>query len=757
MGHKERFQHSDGGSMSIASTTIESRIKAAVVSACLLTPVAGLADTGDASGDSADKLDEIVVTAEKTVENLQKAPVAITVIDAAQLTAQGVTDIRAIDTLAPGIDIGDERDATQIFIRGIGSVEDTGNTDPAVDVNINEVYQPRNTTTSALYDLDRVEVLYGPQGTLYGRNAAGGVINIGTRMPGSTAGGNVTVEVGNYGLIHPFGGVDIPISDVLKTRIAFNFLEHGGYLSNGLDDEKSVAGRLTALYTPTDSLSLLLVASAFHRSDLGNAVINLPLFNSNQPWFSPGNPYDYGRFGQGSNQSISIKLVDKLSDQYTLTYLPAFVKFNDANDTAADGTTLFTRPSQQQNTQELRFSSNTDRLKWQTGVYYFQAKTTEAIKVTPADTPAPPGLGDPELPAGEQASVPGYLHIDLNHFTEKTSYAAFGQLTYSVDDGTRATAGLRYSWDQTQGYGNDTTLVPITPPGSPTGPVCANFLCPIPGVTGIPNIFTGNQITRDVSWKVGVDHDLTPSSMVYANAQTGYTEGGFFFAPAPDNTFRPQHVLAFAVGSKNRFLDERIQVNDEFFYYKYTDYQLTVYNLTTSVTDYYSAQKAVIYGDQLDVKLRLSQADTLTFGTTIMDPRAKDFSTPISPFGPGGRTNFNGYSLPFAPEATFTVSLQHTWNFANGSSLSGLASNHYEASKWGSFQHAPGTDVPSYDKTDATLTYTFAGDAFSVAAWGKNLTNAISYVTVSTGGNPGPGSALIDPPRTYGMRFSYKF
>jgi iron complex outermembrane receptor protein len=156
--------------MSIASTTIESRIKAAVVSACLLTPVAGLADTGDASGDSADKLDEIVVTAEKTVENLQKAPVAITVIDAAQLTAQGVTDIRAIDTLAPGIDIGDERDATQIFIRGIGSVEDTGNTDPAVDVNINEVYQPRNTTTSALYGLDRVEVLYGPQGTLYGRN-----------------------------------------------------------------------------------------------------------------------------------------------------------------------------------------------------------------------------------------------------------------------------------------------------------------------------------------------------------------------------------------------------------------------------------------------------------------------------------------------------------------------------------------------------------------------------------------------------------
>jgi iron complex outermembrane receptor protein len=118
---------------------------------------------------------------------------------------------------------------------------------------------------------------------------------------------------------------------------------------------------------------------------------------------------------------------------------------------------------------------------------------------------------------------------------------------------------------------------------------------------------------------------------------------------------------------------------------------------------------------------------------------------------------FNGYTLPFAPDATFTASLQHTWDFANGASLVGFASNHYESSKWGSFQHAPGTAVPSYDKTDATLTYTFAGGAWSVAAWGKNLTNAVSYVTVSTGGNPGPASALIDPPRTYGMRFDYKF
>lgn len=710
----------------------------------------------EAPGGDSDKLEEIVVTAEKTSENLQKAPVAITVVSGAQMVAQGATDIRSIDTLAPGIDIGDERDATQIFVRGIGSQEDTGNTDPAVDVNLNEVYQPRNTVSSALYDIERVEVLYGPQGTLYGRNAAGGVINFATKMPGDTAGGEASVETGNYGLIHPFGAVNIPLTDQLKTRVAFNFLEHSGYLSNGLDDEKSIAGRITMVYTPSDRLSVLLIASAFHKHDLGNAVINLPLFNPSQPWFSPGNPRDYGRFGQASNQSISTKFVYKFSDQYSLTYLPAFVKFNDANDTAADGTTLYTVPSQKQTTQELRFASDTDALKWQSGLFWYQAKTNEEITVTPGNTPASPGLGDPALPGYEQAVAPGYLHVNLNHFTEKTSYAAFSQLTYAANDTTRVTAGLRYSWDQTRGTGNDNVLVPISAPGS-TGPLCANFLCPVAGAIGIPNIFTGNQITRDLSWKLGVDHDLTPSSMIYASAQTGYTEGGFFFAPAPDNTFRPQHVLAFTIGSKNRFLDDRLQLNDELFYYDYRDYQITVFDLTTAITDYFSAHKARIYGDQLDLKIRLSQADVFTFGTTIMSPKAVDFATPISPFGPGGRTVFNGYTLPFAPDVTFTASLQHTWNFANGATLVGFAATHYESSKWGSFQHAPGTAVPSYDKTDATLTYTFAGGAWSVAAWGKNLTNAVSFVTVSTGGNPGPGSALIDPPRTYGMRLSYKY
>lgn len=724
--------------------------------AAVAVPNAAGSSTEAPSGNS-DKLEEIVVTAEKTKENLQKAPVAITVIGAEQLVEQGVTDIRSIDTLAQGMDIGDERDATQIFVRGIGSQEDTGNTDPAVDVNVNEVYQPRNTVSSALYDLDRVEVLYGPQGTLYGRNAAGGVVNFSTKMPGSVAGGEASVEVGNYGLIHPFGAVDIPISDVLKTRIAFNFLEHKGYLSNGLDDEKSIAGRLTALYTPNSDLSVLLLASAFHKSDLGNAVINLPLFNPANPWFSPGDPHDYGRFGQQSNQSVSTKVVYKFNDQYSLTYLPAFVKYNDANDTPADGTTLYTIPSQQQTTQELRFASDTDQMKWQSGLFFYKANTTETVVVTPGNTPAPPGLGDPEMQGPEAAVAPGYLHIDLNHITHKTSYAAFSQLTYTANDSTRLIAGLRYSWDQTEGTGNDSTLVPISPPGSPLGPICSNFLCPIPGVVGIPNIFLGNQITRDLSWKLGIDHDLSPTSMVYANAQTGYTEGGFFFAPGPDNTFKPQHVLAFTAGSKNRFFDDKVQVNDELFYYGYDDYQITVFNVTTAVTDYYAAHRAVIYGNQLDFKIRITPADVFTFGTTIMSPKAVDFATPISPFGPGGQTVFNGYTLPFAPDVTFTASLEHTWSFAGGATLKAFAATHYESAKWGSFQHAPGTDVPSYEKTDAALTFTSASGAWSVAAWGKNLTNAVSFVTVSTGGNPGPASTLIDPPRTYGLRVGYKF
>jgi iron complex outermembrane receptor protein len=165
-----------------------------LVGVCAL---ANAADTGlqpSTETAASDKLQEVIVTAEKTTENVQKAPTEISVISGDQMVAQGATDIRSIDTLVPGIDIGDERDSTQIFVRGIGSNVDTTNTDPAVDINLNEVYLPRNVVSTSLYDIDRTEVLYGPQGTLYGRNAAGGVINFSTKMPGDTLGGEGFVE-----------------------------------------------------------------------------------------------------------------------------------------------------------------------------------------------------------------------------------------------------------------------------------------------------------------------------------------------------------------------------------------------------------------------------------------------------------------------------------------------------------------------------------------------------------------------------------
>jgi hypothetical protein len=146
--------------------------------------------------------------------------------------------------------------------------------------------------------------------------------------------------------------VNIPVSDDLKTRLAFNYESHDGYLSNGLDDEKSIAGRLTAVYTPIEQLSVTLLASVFHNGGLGNAVINLPAFNPKSPWYDPGDPEDYGKFRRQSNQIISANIKYKFGEHYTLTYIPAYVNFNDANDTAADGTTLHTNPAQTQYTQE---------------------------------------------------------------------------------------------------------------------------------------------------------------------------------------------------------------------------------------------------------------------------------------------------------------------------------------------------------------------------------------------------------------------
>lgn len=209
------------------------------------------ASIADATQDSdADGVVEIVVTAQKRSESLQSVPAAVTVVDGERLTALGVTSLTQLPNLTTGISITPLRTQTFTFVRGVGQTVTSPNADPAVATNLNGVYLPAEVTGTAFFDVDRIEILPGPQGTLYGRNAAGGVINLTGRSPGDVLSVEGFAEIGNYERRQLVLSADLPLADGLGLRVAGTIIRHDGYANNGLDDERTSAVKARSSRSP---------------------------------------------------------------------------------------------------------------------------------------------------------------------------------------------------------------------------------------------------------------------------------------------------------------------------------------------------------------------------------------------------------------------------------------------------------------------------------------------------------------------------
>jgi iron complex outermembrane receptor protein len=541
-------------------------------------------------------------------------------------------------------------------------------TDPGVAFNLDGVYIGRPTATSGyFYDISRLEVLKGPQGTLYGRNATGGAINVIPTPPvlGENS-GHVSAAYGNYDSVQVEGAVNYALSDIAALRVAGNYATHDGYMSDGSSDLDARALRAQLLLEPSDTFKIRVSADYFERFGRGiggtvsatstrDAVANtttitpsgLPLSTGNldprvgallssvynplpgralEPYTVPGD-LDGQFWGVHTQVDIGTPLG-------TLTLLPSYRSYQATDIQNNGGLQVFDQQDGDQTSFEARLAGTAGAVDYIVGGYYY----------------------DEKYDARYQPYAQAFTG-NQNFESTTSSQAAFLRLTYHLADQLRLVGGVRYTYDDKSFDGSADTLLTVctAPTGCPGAPLLpfpytAAELVNLMGLVSVtPNnsvyvlptnpaaantIFarTIKQVSGDLSngqftYRGAIEYDLNDSSLLYASYESGFRSGGFAFALAK-NSFQPESIDAYTIGMKNRLLENRLQLNLEAFYWKYQDQQIS--HLTNDIdggpvfiTE--NAGSSTIQGAELEIQYLLTQDTLIGADVQYLDATYDDF------------------------------------------------------------------------------------------------------------------------------------
>ena len=692
-----------------------SRMLAAAVALLSNTGIAAALVEAPGAGEGAVRLEEVVVTAEKRSENLQRTPAAITAIPGDALVAAGVADIRAAQNLVPSVRFQAENASTEIYIRGIGSTLDLPNIEPPTVMNFNGAYIPREGTSVGLFDVARIEVLPGTQGTLYGRAALGGAVNVEFNRPGPDWDTSALVEAGNYSLFRVSAAQNLPVDETLSFRLAGDYISHDGYQTTGADSKDDYALRASGLFEPNDDVSLYVWAHGARKDGRSPNLVrrgyndgtfdgNPNAFNTDDPWNDvitedapDAGTQDYENLVVGAQLDWDLGAA-------TLTYIPSYFYLDWAGNYWLEDRASFLSAHYNQVTHELRLAGEAgERWEWLAGVYAYRV-TNDGLFV-----------------AG------GFPLADIDH-NRLEGYAGFGQATYSVSERTRLSFGGRYSSDEREGQ----------------------------GTTAFGQAYTASPEYDRFDWKLGIEWDAADGAMLYATIQTGYQPGTYNLYPATetlDNVLDEATLTAYTAGIKSRWLDGRLQLNDEVFYYDYRDLLVQSFNFNTAILTQFNAQQTEIYGNQLDLLFQATEADRLGLSVGYLHARYEEFMVPPEINIGSENRDFSGYQLQYAPDWTASASWQHDFRLGGGM-LRARVETRYESSFWGTFAHDRGTQQQDYFKSGAALTWYPADGRWSLGAWIRNVEN-VAVLAATTTGQEGPyADAFIEAPRTYGLRFT---
>lgn len=795
-----------------------------------------LAQDTEPGADEQRGLNVITVTAQRREESLQDAAVAIDAITPDQLVRQGVETATDLGRLSPSLGVAPGGGPTaSLFVRGVGALTVNPLQDSGVAQNYDGVYLGRANAAAGLgfYDMERVELLKGPQGTLYGRNATGGVLNYIPKAPElGEVGGYIQGSYGNFDAFSLQGAVNVPLGDMAALRVSGSHQKRDGYNSDGTSDLDIQSIRAQLLFEPTDRISVRLAADHTEVGGKGTSGSLLGFFGTapgTQQDFTPtGVDIDCGATCAASNafrvqtiQGPSFQLNPPIDpdevfqdlsytgvnaefnlelDAGTITLIPAYREYS--QDYAFVGPGFAPAPTQEDGEQfsiEARFTSDFDGpLNGVFGFYYFDEEIDFAANFY-------------------QVAV-----APIQNWTNGgDSWAAFAQLTLEVTDQFRINVGGRYTEDNKFVSGDDFTFLTVCPletppfPGAPfeipdfaacaaqnypfatvtTDPqayiddlIAGGFIPPgstindgfypfINGAAGfIVDTGAGQNLTNSDSWseptyRVGLEYDVTPDSLLYATYERGYRAGGVELddpTAAGGLSFDPEFINAFTIGSKNRFLGDTLQINAEAFYWEYKGQQITYFSTIDGAPNFGTSNgNSTIQGIDLDVLWAATTSTTLGLKFQYLDATL-DNLTLLSDPGTGrfGCDNVgvvdslqtfecSGTELLYSPEIAVDLALQQVIELGDYD-LTFFADASYRSEQQTDLSFTAPTVADDYITANFQLTFAPADEGWSISAFINNAFDE-RFLTNTNVGSGGAFYGEHNPPRTYGVRARAEF
>jgi iron complex outermembrane receptor protein len=696
------------------------------------------------------QLDEIIVTAQKREQRAIDTPLSVTALDANSLSEHQVSSLVDLQFVSPGVRDGEQQGINRLFIRGIGLTSFASGADPSSGFYVDGVYIGRPTEQlSSMYDIDRVEVLRGPQGTLYGRNATGGAVNVITNSPTTEVSGYLNETAGNYDLHETQGAISGPInsSGTVLGRLAFDLENHGGY---GVDEaqhhpvnnanKQNVRGTLE--FKPSDSVDLKLIAEFTHEADNDYYTMSFGAYPGNvlAGTQGPANPANGnvpagiavsnsqnaatalpGITNQRTGEALTANLAVELSDTTRFTSITGFRHFQryngtDSDDTSAGlGNTLYNEWNHQWS-QEFQLAYHDSRWDTVGGLYFYDEEIKNRVYVPfPQFTGV---FGPGEAVYVQSGSMPIY------------AFAAYAQSTYAVEPDFRVTLGGRFSAEERHSVGFFTGIPPAIQP------------------------IDQEKTWRSFTPKVGVEYDVAKDTLVYASATNGFKSGTFDVGqinPAID----PEKIWAYEAGLKSEFLDRRIEFTGALFYYDYKDLQVSkVIGIATLTVNAAAAKNK---GVELATRAKVTNQFTIDANLTYLKATFTDFTStnPVTSVD----QDLAGNMLPGAPKVAAGLGAAYDFPLSGGATVTARADAEYTSRIYFSEFNDLAISQAGVTKLNASLRYLSENGKWTATAWGKNVTNRFTasniLVTIALWGYPLYGS--VDPPATYGVTLGYKF
>lgn len=736
-------------------------------------------------------VEEIVVTARRVEERLQSTPIAVSAFTAAGLEKAGASTLVDVAAFVPNLTMsatgngGGGASNAQIYLRGVGQSDFLITTDPGVAIYVDGVYYARTTgSVFDVLDLERLEVLRGPQGTLFGKNAIGGAISLISRKPSAELGGQVQVTAGRYDRHDLRASVDIPLTDTLRSRFSGVWQNREGYaervlVGDDMGDQDQLGGRAYVEWSPSSDLTFALIADATRSRQAGAQTALLsydptaglaPLWTGlvalpqglALPTANPKTPFT--TFSTGPNVSnldllgLSLTGEWKATENLSIKSITAFRELEaefgrDADNASSNYLSTHNRVDQQQFSQELQLLGGgpDSRFRWVLGGYYFneRAKDTNDVLLASGLFRALEGLPGPVIPLspapcptlclggrGNPINVGFDLDFDIYNRVNVESYAAFAQSSISFTDQLSGVFGLRYTEENKRYFlfhRRVNSGVAIIPPTV----VSASY--------------------DDVSPRFGLEYQAGPDTFFYASASKGFKSGGFNGRPtttAEVQSFGPETLWSYEAGAKLDLADRRVRLNLAAFFNKYDDIQLSSVTADSTgnlVLATENAGKAETKGVEVEFTAVPTQGLNLNASLGYIDAE-------YTKLNPGASVTLNT-KLMKTPKWTASAAVSYTWALADGAGDVAVRGDWSYRSKH--YNDVTSTETLAQDGLslfNARLAWTSDSKRYEVALFGTNLSDERYIIGgVSAASSFGTIEANIGRPREWGASLRYTF